>query len=112
MGYTVLIVTNPQGDGLLRESTLFISEEYSPTKERDANGAVLPGQEWQHPPPEAMHYCKFGGSSADARAEQHLKTMLSLGAGQLGGHVRVLCLTECAWLTSQTENWDDRHERE
>jgi hypothetical protein len=112
MAYTVLVLTDPQGDGLLSESVLFISEEYSPTKERDASGAILPDQEWQHPAPEGLQYCKFGNSSADARVNQHLKTLLSLGVGQLGGHVRMLYLAECSWLKCQTENWENRHAHE
>lgn len=88
--------------------TLFISQEYAPHKERDELCRVLRDQEWQHPEPEALRYCRLGTLTNDRRVQGILEALLDLGAGEMGGHIRILYLDECVWLAGQLESWEDR----
>ncbi len=93
-------------------SELFISEEYLPHKECDDTGNVLPGQDWQHPPLEDLHYCRVGTMVTDARAWELIRIVLEQGARELGGHARVIMTEQGSWLRGKIETWSKRAERE
>jgi len=92
--------------------TLFISEEYAAFKETDTSGNVLPNQDWQHPVPEKLHYCKVGSLVGDERVTHLVRAVLELGAGEMGGHARVMFTDRAPWIKQQTETWEDRATRE
>lgn len=93
-------------------TTFFISGEYIPHKERDEFGNVLPDQEWQHPEPAGLHYCRLGTFAMDEGVGHLLDALLNLGATQMGGHVRVKVVEDASWMPRQIETWADRAERE
>jgi|ERR1700688_2281398 hypothetical protein len=111
MAFTVLGIHGSTADAESLWTTLFISQEYIPHKDTDSNGAVSPDQEWQHPEPETLHYCKFGALTSDDRVDCLTHALFDLGAAQMGGHVRIMFLEQCPWITSRIESWADRHAR-
>jgi hypothetical protein len=111
MAFTIVGMRKTAESGNPRETTVFVSQEYVPHKERDAVGGVLPNQEWQHPDPETLHYCRLGALTADVRVEDLIESILDLGAGQMGGHVRILFQEHAPWIEERLESWRDRHER-
>jgi hypothetical protein len=111
MAFTVLGVHQSNADSELVRTALFISQEYIPHKDTDSTGAVLPDQEWQHPEPENLHYCKLGVLTGDERVQGLIQCLFDLGADQLGGHARIMFLEQCSWITHQIESWADRHAR-
>jgi len=112
MAITVLGIKKHGAQGAFPRTTFFVSQEYVPHKETDSSGAVLPNQEWQHPKPETLHYCKLGALTSDGGVDGLFHALLELGAGQMGGHVRILTPEECSWLNGRIESWADRHLRE
>jgi RES domain-containing protein len=105
MAYTILRINRVNRATKLCESVIYISQEYLPHKERDATAAVLPNQQWQHPEPEDLYYCRLGTLKADRRSAQLFESSVSLGIGQIGGHGRLLDFKECPWLRRRTIPW-------
>src|ERR1700722_11158154 len=112
MAITLLGVKKHRAECEFPPTTFFISQEYIPHKETDPSGAVLPNQKWQHPEPDALHYCQLGTLIGDTSVGGLFDILLKLGAGQMGGHVRILTPEECPWLDGRIESWADRHLRE
>ena len=112
MAFTLIMLNDTRGGGHPDGTTALISQDYAPHKERDASGEILLDSEWQHPEPQDLYYCKLGKLMCDSLVAGILNAMLSLGARQMGGDIRVLSLDECDWLENQIESWEDRHARE
>jgi hypothetical protein len=111
VAFTAIVLRTAPGEGGIRRSTLYVSQEYIPHKEKDESGAVLPNQEWQHPEPAELHYCEIGTLAGDERVTQLLESTLDLGIGQFGGHGRILNLDDCPWMNDRLETWADRQAR-
>lgn len=109
MAMTLLGV--PKKDRESNETVYYLSQEYSPTKNKDALGNIVPNQEWQHPVPETLSYCRLGVVTGTDRTDGILKSLLTLGAGQMGGHIRII-LETAEWIEERVETLDDRRRRE
>jgi hypothetical protein len=110
MALTILAINQSLTTGLYR-TAIYFSQEYMPYKATDAVGAVLTGQEWQRPDAETLRYCDIGELVTDTRVDGLLSTLLSLGAAEMGGHIRILFMDECPWLNGHLETWADRWAR-
>lgn len=109
MAMTLLGV--PKKDRENIETAYYLSQEYSPAKDKDALGNIVPNQEWQHPVPETLSYCRLGVVTGTDRTDGILKALLTLGAGQMGGHIRII-LETAEWIEERVETLDDRRRRE
>jgi hypothetical protein len=107
MAMTVVCVHSRQEDGTVHLS-LFASNEYLPYKERDSYGNVLPNQEWQHPDPATLRYNELGTLSHSERVSQLLQSIVALGTGQMGGHIRVIEATDKTIIQGRLQSWADR----
>jgi hypothetical protein len=102
MGITVLCVKEEGG------MRLFVSSEYSVTKERDTGGRVLPDQKWQHPEATALRYTEFGKFDCPSSFGGFMDSWLHLGAGEFGGHVRFISEDAAAILKGRRQSWNDK----
>jgi len=110
MAFTIVGVQKTTGRSR-QTPKLFISEEYFANK-CDDSGNVLPAEDWQHPRPEDLRYCRLGTLVTDKRAWDLIKIVLRLGTGQLKGCARIIETDQDSWLRSRTETWNKRAERE
>jgi hypothetical protein len=94
------------------ETTYYLSQEYLPTKDKDALGNILPNQEWQHPVSETLSYCRLGAVIGTERIDDILKSLLTLGAGGMGGHIRIIFTEAAEWIEERVETLEDRCRRE
>jgi hypothetical protein len=91
MAMTFLCVHQTQG-GDKSTLRLLVSNEYTPTKDRDAEGKVLPNQEWQHPDPLTLRYTEMGVglSGPGPHFTSPIQTMMEHGVKCFGGHARLI----------------------
>jgi hypothetical protein len=112
MAFTIVGMRKATEKGHPRETIVYVSHEYIPHKERDAMGGVLPNQEWQHPDPQTLHYCRLGTLMADLRVENLVESILGFGADHMGGHIRILFQEHAPWIEERLDSWSERRARE
>jgi hypothetical protein len=109
MAMTFLCVHATQGDD---KSTLrlFISNEYTPHKDRDADGKVLPNQEWQHPDPLTLRYTEMGVglSGPGSHFTSIVQTMMQHGVKCFGGHARLITEGAEDILNGRQQSWEEK----
>jgi hypothetical protein len=104
MGMTLLCVKDDGNEGL----RLLVSNEYSVDKERDAEGKVLPDQEWQHPDPTTLRYAEFGRFNCPESFASFVHDLLHLGVGQYGGHVRLIEEDTAVVAKDREQSWAEK----
>jgi hypothetical protein len=104
MGMTLLCVAEDGTDGL----RLFVSHEYSVDKERDAEGRILPDQEWKHPDPTTLRYTALGTFPCPGSFVGFLQALLHLGVHEFGGHVRLIRDGAAAIALGREQSWDEK----
>lgn len=108
---TIVSVHSKQEDGTVHLG-LFASNEYLPYKERDADGNVLPNQEWQHPDPARLRYNELGTLKNSERLSQLFQAIVDVGTGQMGGHIRVIEATDTTCVQGKLQSWTERFDYE
>lgn len=108
---TIVRVRSRQEDSGV-QVTLFVSEEYFPRKQKDSDGNILPGQEWQHPDPRTLRFNELGTLTSSERVDELIEVILMQGVAQLGGHIRVIDTVDFQLLQGGLETWVERRHHE
>jgi hypothetical protein len=112
MAMTWLCFHQTQGD--LNTLRLFVSNEYTPHKDRDATGKVLPNQEWQHPDPRTLRYTEMGAglSAPGSHFTSMVRMMIQEGMDFFGGHGRLITEGAEDILGGRQQSWDKKFAEE
>jgi hypothetical protein len=89
---------------------LFLSNSYSPTKDRNPDGSFRADQEWQHPDAKILRYNDLGALEIALNHDRTLQVILTLGATQMGGHLRVIDATDTSLVDDRLQTWEEREE--
>ena len=86
----------------------FVSNEYLPWKERDAEGKVLPNQEWQHPDPSTLRYTEVQGEGAPNVFPNLIEIIEKNDRKAPNSHIRVIHEGALEISAGRLQSWKEK----